>query len=93
MWTWNSDPFGTDAANANPAGAGAFAFNLRFPGQIFDGQAGLQQNGFRDYDPAIGRYAESDPIGLFGETNTYAYVTSNPMILADPFGLDPQGLG
>ncbi|HWM66559.1 MAG TPA: DUF6531 domain-containing protein, partial [Steroidobacteraceae bacterium] len=22
MWTWNSDPFGTDAANANPAGAG-----------------------------------------------------------------------
>src|ERR1700737_4194246 len=25
MWTWNSDPFGTDAANANPAGAGAFA--------------------------------------------------------------------
>jgi YD repeat-containing protein len=23
MWTWNSDPFGTDAANANPSGAGS----------------------------------------------------------------------
>ena len=32
-----------------------FAYNLRFPGQIFDGQAGLHQNGFRDYDPAVGR--------------------------------------
>jgi hypothetical protein len=29
MWTWNSDPFGTDAANPNPSGAGAFAYNLR----------------------------------------------------------------
>jgi hypothetical protein len=33
MWTWNSDPSGTDAANPNPAGAGAFAYNLRLLGQ------------------------------------------------------------
>jgi len=33
MWTWFSDPFGTTAANTNPAGAGPFAYNLRFPGQ------------------------------------------------------------
>jgi RHS repeat-associated protein len=64
MWTWNSDPFGTDAANPNPAGAGAFAYNLRFPGQIFDGQAGLHYNWYRDFDPASGRYVESDPVGL-----------------------------
>jgi RHS repeat-associated protein len=38
------------------------AHNLRFPGQIFDGQAGLDYNMARDYDPAIGRYIESDPI-------------------------------
>jgi hypothetical protein len=37
MWTWNSDPFGTDAANTNPGGTGAFAYNLCFPGQVFDG--------------------------------------------------------
>jgi RHS repeat-associated protein len=40
------------------------AYNLRFPGQVFDGQAGLHQNGFRDFDPAVGRYVESDPAGL-----------------------------
>jgi RHS repeat-associated protein len=66
MWTWYSDPFGTEPANPSPAGAGAFAYNLRFPRQIFDGQAGLHLNGFRDYDPAIGGYPESDPIGLMG---------------------------
>ena len=87
MWTWNSDPFGTDAANPNPAGAGTFAYNLRFPGQVFDGQAGLHGNGFRDSDPATGKYVESDPIGLLGGTNTYAYVVGNPNSNSDFFGL------
>jgi RHS repeat-associated protein len=60
MWSWYSDPFGTDAANENPSGAGTFKYNLRFPGQVFDGQAGLHANGYRDcYDPAIGRYCQS----------------------------------
>jgi len=87
MWTWNSDPFGTDAANPNPAGAGTFAYNLRFPGQLFDGQAGLHQNGFRDFDPAIGRYGKSDPVGLRGGINTYLYAEAQPIMTADPSGL------
>jgi RHS repeat-associated protein len=87
MWTWNSDPFGTDAANPNPAGAGTFAYNLRFPGQVFDGQAGLHQNMARDYDSAVGRYVESDPLGLKAGVNTYAYVGSNPASFDDPTGL------
>jgi RHS repeat-associated protein len=90
MWTWNSDPFGTDAANGNPAGAGTFAYNLRFPGQIFDGQAGLHYNYHRDYDPATGRYAESDPVGLRAGINTYAYVDGNPIRSIDPSGLAPH---
>jgi RHS repeat-associated protein len=93
LWTWNSDPFGTDAANANPAGAGAFAYNLRFPGQVFDGQAGIHQNSFRDYDPAVGRYAESDPIGLSGGVNSYLYVAADPLIYVDSTGLSPMSIG
>jgi len=89
MWTWNSDPFGTDAANPNPSGADPFAYNLRFPGQVFDGQAGLHQNYYRDYDPATGRYPASDPIGLAGGVNTYAYADESPMDSADPLGLFP----
>lgn len=63
------------------------AYNLRFPGQIFDGEAGMHQNGYRDYDPAVAGYIESDPIGLDGGVNTFAYVEGGPIFNDDPLGL------
>ena len=48
---------------------------------------GNYYNYFRDYHPAIGRYIESDPIGLRGGPSIYGYVDSNPLKLVDPFGL------
>lgn len=83
----------TDAANASPGGAGTFAHNLRLPGQVFDGEVGLHLNYMRDYDPAVGRYVESDPIGLDGGLNTYAYVVDDPINLIDPVGLMGFGGG
>lgn len=87
VWKWdNAEPFGNNAANDNPSGLGTFSFNLRFPGQYYDVETGLHYNYFRDYDPTIGRYVESDPIGLEGGTNTYAYVDANPASRIDPSG-------
>ena len=63
------------------------AYNIRFAGQVFDGQAGLHANGFRDYDPATGRYSQSDRIGLWGGINTYSYATANAISHLDPTGL------
>jgi RHS repeat-associated protein len=69
VWLWNHDPFGDGAAT------GSLSYNLRLPGQYFDSETGLHYNGYRDYDPSTGRYVQSDPIGLAGGVDPYAYAT------------------
>jgi len=89
VWRWDQqEPFGNNPADQNPSGLGAFDLPLRLPGQRYDAETGLHYNYFRDYDPSIGRYGESDPIGLRGGLNTYAYGLSSPLIHVDPEGLD-----
>lgn len=91
VWTWDlkSEAFGSTLPNEDPDLDGTnFEFGLRFPGQRYDMISALSQNMHRDYDPAAGRYVQSDPIGLAAGVSTYGYVNGNPMSGVDPDGLD-----
>jgi RHS repeat-associated protein len=83
QWTATYQPFGYTST-----AVGLIVHDLRMPGQEFDLETGLYHNGFRDYVPALGRYVESDPIGLDGGTNAFVYVRSNPIKQTDRRGLD-----
>jgi RHS repeat-associated protein len=85
QWRWNAvdDAFGEKLAVNT-----GMEFDLRFSGQLFDGESGLHYNYWRDgYDPQTGRYAQSDPIGLRGGISTYNYVGGSPVKNIDPTGL------
>ncbi|MGH8566941.1 MAG: RHS repeat-associated core domain-containing protein [Gammaproteobacteria bacterium] len=73
LWRWEGEAFGSTAPELQ-----SVTVNLRFPGQYFDAETGLHYNYLRHYDPAVGRYIQSDPIGLAGGINTYAYTYNNP---------------
>ncbi len=58
-----------------------------YAGGLYDVDTGLVRFGARDYDASVGRWLQSDPIGLNGGWNTYAYVRGNPISRIDPLGL------
>ena len=93
VWRWDlaGEAFGNDKPNEDPDGDGiAFVFDMRFPGQQYDSATGLNYNYFRDYDPATGRYVQSDPIGLLGGINTFSYANLNPLNMTDRMGLSSE---
>jgi RHS repeat-associated protein len=71
--------------------AASYEQNLRMPGQYEDQETKKFYNYFRDYDPNLGRFPQSDPIGLKGGSSTYGYVGGSPMNRTDEFGLMASG--
>jgi RHS repeat-associated protein len=82
VWSAQIGPYGK--AQVDPAST--IEMPLRFPGHYFDRETGLHYNGFRYFSPELGRYLESDPAGLAGGINAYAY-RHRPLITVDINGL------
>jgi RHS repeat-associated protein len=84
VWAGTYQPFGSLTPSSQIA---ILAQDLRLPGQEPDVETGLYHNGFREYVPLLGRYTQSDPLGIASGLNTYAYVNDNPVSNTDRFGL------
>lgn len=82
VWSATYDAFGK--ATIDPSST--VTNNLRFPGQYYDAESNLHNNWMRYYDAGGGRYLTSDPTGLHGGVNMYAYAEANPVAFADPKG-------
>jgi len=88
VWRWDQvEPFGVNVPDENPSALGVFDLPLRLPGQYFDKETNLHYNYFRDYDPSLGIYKQSDLIGLRGGLNTYHYGAASPVMRSDFSGL------
>ena len=80
------DPYG--AVEVHPSST--LELNLRWPGHYYDPDTGLHCNRHRYYDPTLGRFLQSDPLGHGGGVNVYAYAAS-PLTTVDLIGLDHAG--
>ncbi len=100
--TWlYQDQLGSVIGTANSAGTStaihsygpygepniATGIRFRYTGQQFIGSLNLYYYKARFYSPALGRFLQTDPIGIADDLNLYAYVGNNPINFSDPSGL------
>ena len=83
VWKAQTDPFGATIVEESSL----IDFHFRFPGHYYEKGLDLHYNRFRHYDPVLGRYLQSDPLGIEGGYNLYSYC-SNPLLNVDVRGLN-----
>jgi RHS repeat-associated protein len=77
------DSYGVLLSDSNPS----FELAVGFAGGLADEQTGLVRFGWRDYEPAAGRWTARDPLFFAGGYgNLYTYCANDPVNHIDPSG-------
>jgi RHS repeat-associated protein len=80
-------PYGTTAYQAINSADEISLKRYRYTGKERDEETGLQYHGARHCASWLGRWIATDPAGLVDGTNSYSYVSNNPIIRVDPSGM------